>query len=383
MRLSFILVLLVFTSCKINSIKKTDVQQIKIQNILDELVVTNEIPGLNFSYINASGKQFDFSSGIENTTTQNKLNTSHKMFSGSVGKIYAAALVLQLVAEGKIKLADKIIQHLPKEDWLERIPNIKEVTIKMLLSHTSGLPRWVMKPEVWQTLKEQPNKVWSYKDRLSFIFDEAPVHAPGNGWAYSDTNYILLGWLIESVTNKDYYEILQSKILQPYQLNNTLPATKRKIEKLAMGYSELPETFYIPKAVINAKGEYAFNPQMEWTGGGIVSTTSDLAKWGKLYFTGDVISKELRQTMTQVTDNGKNVMADTHSYGMGCFIYTTKHGVAYGHSGFMPGYNTIVAYYPALEVTLALQSNCDYATKKTPLTEYLDQILDGILFQNM
>ena len=204
-----------------------------------------------------------------------------------------------------------------------------------------------------------------------------PAHEPNKGWAYSDTNYLLLGYLIETIEKKDYYELLKAKLLSPYKLRKTAPSNKRKLANIAMAYSKLPPSFHIPHEVISAKGKYPFNPQMEWTGGGVYSTTGDLARWGNIYFTGNVFSEGLRSQMVKVNPNGEKVYGKKHSYGMGSFIYNTKQGVAYGHSGFMPGYMSIVAYYPALKLTAALQINCDYATRKMQLTDYLDAIIDS------
>ena len=169
-RVFFVMVLFAFVSCKASQklgVKKSEV----IQKKLDELVAANDIPGLNFSLIKSDGTQLDFSSGYENTTTKTKMKPSHFMLSGSIGKTYAVALLMQLVDAGKISLDDKILKHLPKEKWLNKIPNIDQMTIRMLLSHTSGLRRWVMKSEVWETLHKNPDKVWTYKDRFSFWYE--------------------------------------------------------------------------------------------------------------------------------------------------------------------------------------------------------------------
>jgi len=377
MNLHLILLSLLFLSCKDNKQLSTT-ERFTIQETLDKLVLTNNVPGINFSYINSHGNQYNFSSGFENTTTQNKLNTSHRMLSGSVGKTYVAAIILQLVDENKIKLEDKILDHLPNYDWLDRLANIDVITVEMLLSHTSGLPRWVLKPSVWSKLSNDSDKVWSYKERLAYIFDEESIHEPSEDWAYSDTNYILLGLLIETVLNQNFSAAIQTRIIQPNSLDETYLSNKRKLDQLAMGYSQLPESFNVPNQVLNENGEYVFNPQFEWTGGGMISTASDLAKWTKVFYTTKLISDELREKMTTVNKNGSKVISDIHSYGMGSFIYNIDNKTAYGHSGFMPGYNTIMAYFPERNASLAIQVNCDYASKQMKLTSYLNKLLEVI-----
>lgn len=351
----------------------------EVQSVLDKLVETNEIPGINLSFIRADGRQFNVSSGFEQVDSQTQLTASHVMLSGSIGKTYVAAVIMQLVDEQQLRLDDPVVAHLPDYRWLSRVPNIERITLRMLLRHTSGLPRWVMKPAVWEVLHEQPDKVWSYEDRLAFVFDDDPVHEPGADWAYSDTNYLLLGMVIEAIQKEGYYDVLKSRILSPYQLKETIPSIRRDLPNLAMGYSKLPESFHIPEEVVASEDRYVFNPQVEWTGGGLASTTSDLAKWCKLYYAGELFSDSLRMKTREVSPVGKEVISDMHSYGMGTFVYNTKHGVAYGHSGFMPGYNSIFAYYPENELAVAVQVNCDYAARNMSLVDYLNEIVTVLL----
>lgn len=376
MNLFFTILCLVFSSLK-SATGQNSLQE-KVQAVLEQLVITNEIPGLNFSIIQSNGKQIDFSSGVENITTKSPLNQSHLLLSGSIGKTYAVALLMKLVDDGKVNLEAKITNYIPTKEWVQQIPNVNQLTVKMLLQHTSGLPRWVLKQEVWEELHHNPDRVWTYEDRFAYIRDQEAVHEPGKGWAYSDTNYLLIGLLIETLEKKDYYQILESKVLKPNQLTETVPSHQRDIPNLAMSYSQLPESFHIPHEVIQ-DGKYPFNPQVEWTGGGIASTTADLARWCKIYYTGDIFSKELHKQITTINSNGEKVYDKIHSYGMGSFIYETQNGVAYGHSGFMPGYNSIFAYYPDLDIAVALQINCDYGSKKMSLVDYLNEIVPNFL----
>ena len=346
------------------------------QNVLDELVKMNNIPGLNFSIINKNGQQFNYSSGFADTTNMVKLNENHVLFSGSVGKTYAVAVLMQLVDEGKVELGKPFMSYFPNHEWLFNIPNIEDITVEMLLNHTSGLPRYINDEEVWKTLKANPDKVWTYKDRLSYTFNMEPVHEPGKSWSYSDTNYLLIGMLIEKITGSDYYDEVTKRILKPGMLNNTYPSLKRDIPNLAVGYSALGEPFNMSGAMVK-DGIYAFNPQMEWTGGGFSSTTPDLARWAKMYFEGKFFSEKMLQKITTPSEQGTEI-AEGFSCGMGCFIYNTENGIAYGHTGLFPGYNTIFAYFPEQKIAIALQVNCDYARKDMDLIEYVLYILNNM-----
>ena len=114
------------------------------------------MPGLNLSIISLIGIQENYSSGYADVETQTELNADHVLFSGSIGKTYAVAILMQLLDEGKINLKDRFIDHFPDTEWLQFLPNINYISIKMLLQHTSGLPEYVMKPEIWNAIKEDP-----------------------------------------------------------------------------------------------------------------------------------------------------------------------------------------------------------------------------------
>lgn len=344
-----------------------------IETVMDQLIQENEIPGLCFSIIYPDGTQEAYAAGWSDAEQQVRMTTDHVLFSGSIGKTYAAAVILQMVDEGRIQLDDRIVDYFPEIDWLERLPNINEITVEMCLNHTTGLTRYAMKPEVWATVMENPDKVWSYEDRFAFVFDDEPAHEAGKGWAYSDTNYILLGMLLEKVAGNDLYDEISTRILNPNTLADTHPSLTRDMPNLAVGHSGLPESFCMPpKTVVD--GRYIFNPQMEWTGGGFASTTADLARWAKLYFTGSVFSHDMLKRMTTPTEQGRNIDKGV-SCGMGSLLYETEHGLCQGHTGFMPGFVSVFGYYPEHGVAVALQVNADYGRKKLSMTGYLDRIL--------
>lgn len=344
-----------------------------IISFLNQTITEKQIPGITFSVIDRRGKIKNYTAGYSDVEDKLELTTEHKFLSGSIGKTYAATLVFQLVESGRIDLNKKYIEYFPDTDWLTNLPNIYDITVEMLLQHTSGLPRYVLKPEIWNALYEDPNKVWTYEDRLQVIFNDNPVHEAGKGWAYSDTNYILLGMLIEKVTGNTYYNLVRDVILKPNQLSKTHPSNQRIIESLAQGYSKLPPSFHVPNKTVVEK-KYFINPQLEWTGGGMASTTEDLAKWAKLYYEGVLVSKTSLHNITTANPNGKHVEG-TSSYGMGSFIYETKHGEAFGHTGFMPGFNAIFIYYPKLGVAAAINVNCDYAVSVLNLNDLMDSLI--------
>ena len=298
-----------------------------------------------------------------------------RMFSGSIGKTYVSTVLLQLAEEKKLSILDPVKKYLGEETWFSRLPNADALTIYMLLTHTGGLPEYVAKPGVWETVRKFPDKTWTPADRLEFIFDDAPVHPPGNGWSYSDSDYIILGYIIEKVTGNTYYSELEKRVLKPLKLTETTPANKRELKGLVPGYSDLDAPFNIYGKVV-ANGKYFFNPQMEWTGGGLISTSADLAVWAKRLYEGKFLSKtSLKKMLTPVSM--KTGKPDKEGYGLGVFVWSSDFGAVYGHSGFVPGYNSVMAYVPKYGFSVGLQINSDTA-KKTLKKSVFQMILEFI-----
>jgi D-alanyl-D-alanine carboxypeptidase len=165
--------------------------------------------------------------------------------------------------------------------------------------------------------------------------------------------------IIERLTGNTYYDELRKRVLEPLGLGNTVPTDSRRVPGLVQGYAGVNNPFQLPEAVI-ADGQFAINPQFEWTGGGIASTAEDLARWGWLLYEGRAFDPSLLPTMLDAVESrlGPNV-----GYGLGVIVRPTPLGVSWGHSGFFPGYLAEMAYFPDHRVCIAVQVNSsDFST---------------------
>jgi D-alanyl-D-alanine carboxypeptidase len=276
------------------------------------------------------------------------------MLQGSVGKTYFAAVAMQLVSEGKLNLDDPIARWLGEEPWFERLPNGRAVTVRMLMNHTSGIVRYEMKPEFTRDLTAAPDKVWTAEERIAYVLGETPPFEAGKGWTYSDTNYILLGMILERVTGRTLYDEVRRRVLEPLGLRNTVPSDSRVIPGLVQGYAGANNPFGGSDAVL-IDGRFVVNPQFEWAGGGFASSAEDLARWAKLLYEGKAYDPELvKIALTGVEARG---LGQGAQYGLGVIIRPTPLGVSWGHSGFFPGYLTEMRYYPDHGFSIALQVN--------------------------
>ncbi|MCB2196495.1 MAG: beta-lactamase family protein [Bacteroidetes bacterium] len=369
MRILFIsfLSILFFVNCGHNNPPED-----KLKSELDKIRQELNIPGINLAIVTPD-KKIAVSAGYSDKEKKEIMTPEDVMFSGSTGKTFCAAIILQLIDEGNLGVDDYLSQYFGKEEWFDKIPNAHEVTIRMLLNHTSGIPRYIFDDSVWKTAKENPDKTWTGVERLSYIFNAKPVHEAGKGWSYSDTNYIILGMLIEKLTGNDYYTELSHRILKPYELTNTYPGNSREIPGLVTGYTGYSEVFFVPEKVLLDNRKLAFNPQMEFTGGGIACTVVDLAKWGRIYYSGKPFSEKSLQMLK--TDSGfKTSLPDDAGYGFASFIWSENNQVSYGHTGMFPGYVTIVEYMPTSDICLAMQWNTDQKNPEKSLHQYLNKI---------
>jgi D-alanyl-D-alanine carboxypeptidase len=332
------------------------------QRLLDSLRVASGIPGLTLGIALPDGRTLSLASGMSDTVQRRPMTPDDRLLQGSVGKTYVAAIAMQLVGEGKLDLDAKVSRYLGDLPWWSRVPNAADVTVRQLLTHTSGIVRYEFDPVATERLRREPMRVWSFEDRLSVLFDKPAPFAAGQGWEYSDTNFILVGMIIERLTGMEYYEALRRRVLVPLALANTIPSDRAELAGVANGYAGTKNDLGGYDASVVSRGagagavsRLAVNPQFEWTGGGIASTSEDLARWGKLLYEGRVVDTSLVRRMVAEAVPAK--LGPNVKYGFGVIVRQTPLGESWGHSGFFPGYATELMYFPSSRVAVAVQAN--------------------------
>ncbi len=344
--------------------------QARVQHLTDSVRIAQRWPGLSVALMTVDGHLAAAASGYADTLTKKPLTTRDRLLQGSVGKTYVAAVAMQLVAEGRLDLEAPIARYLGQEPWFDSLPNGRSATVRQIMQHTSGLVRYEFQPAVTARLRAEPFREWTPVERLRALFGVAAPFAAGMGWEYSDTNYIVLGMIIERLTGRSYYDEVQRRVLDPLALRNTIPSNRRALTGVANGYAGPKNELGGYDASIGADGLMAINPQFEWTGGGIASTTSDLARWAKLLYEGKAFPPAMLAPM--LTGVPARLGANTQ-YGLGVILRTTPLGPSWGHSGFFPGYATEMVYFPALKVSVAVQVNITdpYPRTLVPLLQLL------------
>jgi D-alanyl-D-alanine carboxypeptidase len=230
------------------------------------------------------------------------------------------------------------------------------MTLHHLLRHQSGLPRYIGDREFWKTLLAHPDKVWKPEELLRYVFDAEPLFEAGDGWEYSDTNYIIAGMILEKVTGTTMYDYVRKHFLEPHGLRDTFPSDHRKLEGLVQGYTTVFRPFGMEERVLD-DGVLVINPQFEWCGGGFVNTPLDLARWARILFSGKAFDGDYLEVALDAVPARQ--LGPATSYGIGVMIRDTQVGKMIGHDGVFPGYNSTMGYFPEHRIAAAFQMNRD------------------------
>lgn len=325
----------------------------RVQSTLDSIRAGGAFPGMSAGIALADGQVLSLATGLADTALRTPLEPDALLLAGSVGKTYVAAVALQLVSEGKLALDEPISTYLGTEPWFSRLPNAAAITVRMLMNHTSGLVRYEFRPDFTRDLSANPDKVWRPAELVAYVLDtEAPFPA-GGGWDYSDTNYIVLGMIIERVAGATLNDEIARRLLRPLGLTRTVPSDRREIPGLAQGYAGPGNPFGGTDAMI-VDGKFAINPQFEWAGGGYAVSAGDLARWAKALYEGRAFDASLVAAMV---DGVPAKLGPEARYGLGVIVRPTPLGPSWGHSGFFPGYVTEMRYFPEHRIAVAFLIN--------------------------
>ena len=322
---------------------------------LNGSVRAGEFPGAQIGFVFADGETPDgkpryvsgsVSAGVSDLKKQTPLKTTDRLLAGSIGKTFVSSLALILVQDGKLNLDDKIERWLGSEPWFTHLPNAKDITLRMLLNHSSGIENHVETNSFQKQILKSGSRNIKYEELVGFVLDKRPLFPAGQGYQYADTNYILVGMVIEKATGKSLYDLIDERLLKPNKLDRTIPSNALTLPEVANGYLQ-------GKPVI-VDGKFTINPQWEWAGGGFASTAEDLARWGNALYNGEVLSAASMDQMIKGTSTGEGAV-----YGLGVMIARSNWGRTYGHDGEFPGYLSEVRYYTKYKITVAVMVNSD------------------------
>jgi D-alanyl-D-alanine carboxypeptidase len=318
----------------------------RFQALIDA-AVREGLPGVSLR-VKAPGIDYKGVAGVADLATGEPFTTDHVMYVASLGKTFTAAVALQLCEEGRLELDAPITTWLPL-DVTGHIPFSGKITLRHLLSHTSGLVDYLNDDRAWQAdFYREPHRQWTNSEVVPYVFDRPLLFEPGTGFHYSNSNYILAGWIIERVTRQPLHALIRERILAPLGLKHTFSGDETiGSEARVHGY-------------IRRRGRifdtYRWYSHFGLADSGMHSTADDLALFLKsLLTTDDILSERMRTEMTKVSASGH----PTHPYGIGLFVQRDPlgPGLWYANNGVDPGYHADMMYFPDHDLTVVLCAN--------------------------
>ncbi|GAA0246670.1 serine hydrolase domain-containing protein [Cryptosporangium japonicum] len=283
--------------------------------------------------------------GFGNTATKEPVPWNAKFRIGSFTKTFVATTVLQLVGEGKVKLDAPIEKYLPGT-----VPNGKNITVRQLLQHTSGLADYLAAPEFAfladrEAFEKGRVRDFTAEQLVALGTKQKPLFAPGTNWQYSNTNFVLAGLLIKKVTGDDWRVQVNERIVRPLGLKDTTsPGTDHTVpEPHAIGYERFPGAGATPEDPRYGEAIDATELSSTWgdAAGEIISTTADGNRFLRALLSGKLLKP------AQLAEMKKTVEAKPFAaiwpgarYGLGLMSATSPCGLIWGHGGDILGFKT-------------------------------------------
>lgn len=312
------------------------------------------IPGISVSIRWDDGRVWTGASGFADVAAERAVTPATGFSLASVSKTYTAAIVLRLVEEAAFGLDDRAAPLLPALP----ISIDPQITVRMLLQHTSGLTDFFLDPRIDRALQADPDALWTSSRSLRYLPPGLAV--PGTVHRYANTNYLLLGLLVEEVTGETLADLVRTRLLDPLRLRATwTQVDETPLRPLARGYRVTgsgPDA--VARAVAPATDIAPFRSVVSAAGGagGLAGTADDAARWMAALVGGRVLEPGTLREMVR----GAGAMRgprDGIPYGLGVQIVRLEGRTAIGHSGRYLGFRSVVRYLPGEGLTIAVLTN--------------------------
>lgn len=314
----------------------------KLDTYFNKLAEKSKLMG-SVAIDSAGTEVYHRSVGVVDSAKKRKADRNIKYRIGSVTKTFTAVMVFQLIEEGKLSLSTKL------ETFYPEVPQAQQITIEHLLRHQSGLFNFTNASDYTEWMTQERSK----EQMLKLIREDEPQFALGLQTSYSNTNYVLLGYIIEDISGESYADQLEKRITAPLQLDDTYYGdgiNPAKNEAVSFRYSQ-SQWRVIPETDMSIPGG----------AGGIVSNPDDLTDFIRALFKGKLVSRASLDQMTTIEQG----------LGMGLMKIPFYDTFAYGHNGGIDGFQSNLSYFPKEDVALAFTSN--------GLNYQMNDILIGVL----
>jgi len=314
--------------------------------------VETGIPGVAMRVERDGELLFTGAAGVSNLERQTPLTANDRFRIYSITKTFTATVMLQLVDEGVVALDDPVTKWLD-DPAVALIPNVDRVTLRQLLTHTSGIYDYLDDTDspFWNDAFLGPDadwaQVWTIPQLLAYAAaaNHAPYFAPGEGLAYSNTGYLLLGLIVETATGRSFHDELRERVLEPLGLRDTALAEGAELPAGTVDGYQLLDGERVDVSAINLS--------WAWTAGGIVSTTADLARFARAVFAGELVSPALQEAMFTFSQETQFRL----QFGMGVIRSQTPNGPLVGMDGGSAGGSSTMQRLEESDLTVIVLIN--------------------------
>jgi D-alanyl-D-alanine carboxypeptidase len=326
-----------------------------LQKTVATLQTSKRFPGLSVAIAFPDGRVWAGQSGNAVVSPKTPVAADTLFSFGSISKTFVAALIGRLAQRGTIGLDDPLSKYVPT------FYRAADITLRQLLNHTSGVMDVFEVKGMSAAILADPAHVWTPDEILARVGKSRYAFAPGKGYWYSNTDYVLLGQVIEKATGQTVASLVRSEFLDPLGLTHTFLQTQETAEgPLAHGYmtpaSRPRDNTAGPMLPFTAEAS-AVGPA-----GAYVSTPSDLATWGSALYGGEILDQATLASMVDVsqTSGFKAPFKPKWIYGLGFEETTIAGQVAWGHRGHLDGFWSSMWYLPAYGVTVVVVANAEW-----------------------
>lgn len=325
----------------------------QLETALDEGFAASGMPGVIVGVWIPGEDEWVSTRGVADVETDEPMARGNQQKIGSITKTIVSTVMLQVIGEPEfdVNLDDTL------DRWYPEFPEASNITVRMLLNHSSG---------TGEAGRAQVDRICSAPyavptpDELIAVGAATPRadFAPGAGFEYANTNYFLLGGILEQVTGEELATLIHDRITEPFGMERSRFAPDGEVTApLTHGYSDFcPELGQPVDTVDWSNGE-------SWAGGGMVSTLDDLHAWGEALGEGADVTPELQ--VARYADVAPIPGQPGSAYGLGTgLVIDVETGcvLSVSHAGAEPGYGSNLAYYPATGAVFAILGNGDGGT---------------------
>lgn len=335
-----------------------------LRPIITELMKDNAIPGAVVVVKSPKDGDWTATFGTGTIGKDDPMTVDDHFRIGSNTKTMTVTVLMQLAQEGKLSLDDPIGKYWPG------VPNGDRITLTQLAEMRSGLYNYTFDYDFSAAIDKDPQKVWTPEELLAIAFAHPVDFQPGERFEYCNTNTILLGLVIQKVTNMPVADNFRQRIFEPLGLKHTsfpAPADSSMPDPHPQGYAfgtmvSTIDTFALPPdqqaaalaGTLKPGNQTTSSPSWTWTAGAAISTVDDMTTYTKALVDGKLLDAKLqkmRMDSIQPIDPANPAMA---GYGLGIVRFGEHQ---FGHDGQIPGYMTYMASDPDSGLTIVVATN--------------------------